>query len=465
MESNLTPTIFIILGITGDLASRKLLPALLSLYVKKELPKKFAIVGFSRRPFTREEFRNFVREHMQVKPGSFKEEDVKHFIDHMYYEQGNFDKSESYAQLAQRLKNIDDTFGQCSNKLFHLSTPPSLYESIFIHLHNSGLTVPCGVGEGWTRILVEKPFGNDIETAKKLDKKLGELFSEDQIFRIDHYLAKEALQNILTFRFANSLFEPLWNKNHIDKVHIRLVEKIGIGSRGAFYDAIGALKDVGQNHILQMLALVAMEPPKAMDAKNIRMERARVLSSLTPITLKNVSSRIVRGQYEDYKHEAGVKEHTQTETYFRIEAHIDNARWRNVPFYLESGKEMSETKTEINIYFKNDKDDHSYEDRQNVLTFRIQPDELIKIGFWVKKPGFGMDVEAKTLKFKYSDFPETAILPDAYERVLYDAIIGDQTLFTSTEEVLSAWKYITSIISNWNSTPLSIYKKKSRDLM
>lgn len=461
----MTPTIFIILGITGDLAGRKLLPSLLSLYVKKELPKKFAIVGFSRRPFTREEFRSFIRTHMHIKPGIFKEEDIKHFIDHMYYEQGNFDNSDSYAQLAHRLQNIDDTFGQCSNKLFHLSTPPSLYESIFVHLHNSGLTHPCGPGEGWTRILVEKPFGNDIETAKKLDKKLGQLFKEDQIFRIDHYLAKEALQNILTFRFANSLFEPLWNKNHIDKVHIKLIEKIGVGSRGSFYDAIGALKDVGQNHLLQMLALVAMEPPLSMNAENIRKERAKVLSNLQPITSRNITTRVVRGQYEGYRHETGVKEYTQTDTYFRIESYIDNARWRNVPFFLESGKEMSETKTEINIYFKNDKEDKTYEDRQNVLTFRIQPDELIKIGFWVKTPGFTMDVEPKVLKFKYSDYQSHAVLPDAYERVLYDAIIGDQTLFTSTDEVLHAWKYITSIISIWNTVPLTIYKKGSSEVI
>lgn len=459
------PTIFIILGITGDLAGRKLLPALLGLYVKKQLPAKFAIVGFSRRPFTREEFRAFVRGHMHIKPGQYKEEEVKHFIDHMYYEQGNFDSAESYAQLAQRLQNIDDNFGNCSNKLFHLSTPPSLYESIFTHLHKSGLTIPCGKDEGWTRILVEKPFGNDIETAKKLDKKLGELFDENQIFRIDHYLAKEALQNILSFRFANSLFEPLWNKNHIDKVHIKLMEKIGVGSRGAFYDPIGALKDVGQNHVLQMLAVIAMEPPAKLDAVNIRRERAKVISRLETISPRNITTRAVRGQYEGYRYETGVKEHTQTETYFRIESYINNARWKNVPFFLESGKEMSEQKTEINIYFKNDKNDKTYEDRQNVLTFRIQPDELIKIGFWVKTPGFSMDVEPKVLKFKYSDYPTHSVLPDAYEHVLYDAIIGDQTLFTSTDEVLYAWKYITSILSSWNSVPLSIYKKGSKDVI
>lgn len=453
------------MGITGDLAGRKLLPSLLSLYVKKQLPNKFAVVGFSRRPFTREEFRSFIRTHMQIKSGQYREEDIKHFIDHMYYEQGNFDEPASYAQLAQRLQNLDDGFKQCSNKLFHLSIPPSLYESILVHLYKSGLTNPCSEDEGWTRVLVEKPFGNDIETAKKLDKKLAELFDENQIFRIDHYLAKEALQNILSFRFANSLFEPLWNRNHIDKVHICLYEKIGVGSRGATYDGIGALKDVGQNHVLQMLALIAMEPPATFNADNIRKERALVLSKLLPITEKNINAQVVRGQYDGYRQEAGVKEYSQTETYFRIESHINNARWKNVPFYLESGKSLSDTRTEINVYFKNQKNDHTYEDRQNVLTFRIQPDELIRIRFWVKTPGFTMDVEPKTLKFKYSDFPPHAALPDAYERVLYDAIVGDQTLFTSTDEVLYAWKYITSILNSWHAVPLTIYNKGVSDVI
>lgn len=460
-ETITTPTIFIIFGITGDLAGRKLLPALLNLYVKKQLPNKFAIVGFSRKPFTREDFRVFVREHMNIKPGQYREEEVKHFIDHMYYEQGNFDASSSYAQLAQRLKNIDDSFHQCSNKLFHLSIPPSLYESIFQHLSNSGLTIPCGGDEGWTRILVEKPFGNDSEMAKKLDKKLGEFFDENQVFRIDHYLAKEALQNILAFRFSNSLFEPLWNRKYVDKVHIKLLEKIGMEGRGAFYDGIGALKDVGQNHMLQMLALIAMEPPTSTDAATIRNERAKVLNRLQPMTAKNIASRVVRGQYEGYKFEGGVKEYTQTETYFRIESYINNARWKNVPFYLESGKSLAETKTEIDIYFKNEKD----EERQNILTFRIQPDEGIKIRFWVKTPGFTMDVEPKLLKFKYSDSASLSVLPDAYEKVLHDAIIGDQTLFTSTEEVASAWKYVTSILSSWNIVPLTIYKKGAQDVL
>lgn len=456
----IAPTIFIIFGITGDLAGRKLLPSLLNLYVKNNLPKKFAIVGFSRRAFTREDFRQFIRNHMKVKPGQYREEDVKHFIDHMYYEQGNFDQPQSYAQLSQRLKLIDDSFGQCSNKLFHLSIPPSLYESIFDHLANSGLTVPCGGDEGWTRVLVEKPFGSDVETAKNLDKKLGKLFNESQIFRIDHYLAKEAIQNIVAFRFANSLFEPLWNHHHIDKVHIKLLEKIGMEGRGATYDYIGALKDVGQNHILQMLALIAMDNPDSFDATDIRNARAHILKHLRPMTTRNINQYAVRGQYEGYKTETGVREHTQTETYFRLETYVDTARWKNVPFYLESGKSLFETKTEIDIYFKND-----VEDRQNILTFRIQPDEGIKIRFWVKTPGFDMKVEPKTLKFKYADFQSLSVLPDAYEKVLFDAIMGDQTLFTSTDEVLYAWKYISTVISSWNAVPLTIYKKGSQEII
>ncbi len=457
----MTPTIFIIFGITGDLSGRKLLPSLLNLYVKKRLPPKFAIVGFSRRPFTREEFRQFIRDHMKVKPGEYHEEDIKHFLDHMYYEQGLFDVPASYTNLAVRLQMIDDGFHQCSNKLFHLAVAPSFYETILEHLSKSGLTIPCIGDEGWTKVLVEKPFGHNIETAKKLDKRLGELFKEEQIFRIDHYLAKEALQNIMAFRFTNTLFEPLWNSNHIEAVHVKLLEKSGIEGRGGFYDDIGALKDVGQNHILQMLALIAMEPPETFDAPSIRRERAKLLGRLKLIPVKNMTDMVVRGQYEGYAHEKGVKRNSKTETYFRLETYIDSKRWKNVPFYLESGKALSESKSEIDIYFKNKEGN---ENGQNILTFRIQPDEGIKIRFFVKTPGFGMKVEPKTLKFKYSDFPSLQDLPDAYERVLYDAIMGDQTLFTSTDEVLAAWKFITAIISAWDILPLTVYKKGSESV-
>ncbi|HEY4478455.1 MAG TPA: glucose-6-phosphate dehydrogenase, partial [Candidatus Paceibacterota bacterium] len=366
---------------------------------------KFSIVGFSRRSFTREEFREYIRGHIKVKPGQYHEEDIKHFLDHMYYEQGLFDSTPSYANLSLRLNLIDDSFGQCSNKLFHLAVAPHFYETILEYLSRSGLTIPCSDGEGWTRVLVEKPFGNDIEGARSLDKKLGKLFKEEQIFRIDHYLAKEALQNILSFRFSNTLFEPLWNSKYIDAVHIKLLEKNEMEGRGEFYDKLGALKDVGQNHILQMLALVAMERPENLDALSIRKERAKIINKIEQIDPKKMLENIVRSQYNGYTQEKGVKANSNTETYFRIETYIDSQRWKDILFYLESGKAQKENKSEIDIYFKNDikgdRDDNP--DNQNILTFRIQPDEGIKIRFFVKTPGFNMEVEPKTLKFKYSD--------------------------------------------------------------
>ncbi len=459
----LHPTIFVILGITGDLASRKLLPALLELFSKKLLPQNFAIVGFSRRAFSREEFRELIREHLNIRPGQFREEDIKHFLDHMTYEQGLFNDPSAYERLSLRLQSIDDRWGQCSNKIFHLSVPPDLYEGILTHLANSKLTLPCDDMTGWTRVLIEKPFGNDINTARSLDKMLGKLFKEKQIFRIDHYLAKEALQNILAFRFANPMFEPIWNKQYIDKVHIKLYENDAVGDRGAFYDPIGALKDVGQNHLLAMLAIVAMNNPHNFSADQIRAERARILKSLRRISPRKVKQHVVRGQYAGYLSEKGVKPLSNTETYFRVRAEVTGARWNGVPFFLESGKALSESKAEIDIYFKKFK--KSSTDFPNILTFRIQPDECIKIKFNVKTPGYGFDVEPKTLRFKYADVSSFYdAIPNDYERLLRDAFAGDQTLFASTEEIMASWRFITPIIENLASLPLKIYEKGTMEI-
>lgn len=455
----ISPTIFIICGVTGDLAQRKLLPALLSLYTKKLLPKKFKIVGFSRREFSDPDFRLFLKEEMHISQGAYRPEDIHHFLNNVVYQQGQFDSQIAYEKLAKKLAQIDDVeFKQCSNKLFHLSVAPSFYETILGQLSKSGLTIPCGGNLGWTRILVEKPFGNDIETAKKLDALLGSLFKEEQIFRIDHYFAKEALQNILAFRFSNSIFEPLWNNEHIECVHIELLEKIGIEGRGTFYDGVGALKDVGQNHVLAMLALLAMNRPANFDAQGIRKERASVLKNIQPITSRNIRDSVVRAQYVGYTEEPGVSKSSTTETYFQLQAFIDTKTWKGVPFYLESGKGLAENKAEISIYFK----DKTKQNKTNILSFRIQPDEAIKIRFWVKKPGFGMQTEPKTLAFHYRDFHTARSIPDAYERVLYDAILGDQTLFTSTDEVKYAWKFITPIIDLWKTLPLERYQKGSQ---
>lgn len=469
----LHPTIFVIFGITGDLAARKLIPALLNLYVKKLLPPRFAIIGFSRRVFNREEFREFIRTKMNVKPGQFREEDIKHFLDHISYEQGMFDDVGAYTRLASKLKGIDDRWGQCSNKLFHLSVPPTLYERILTNIASSGLSQACDDGMGWTRVLIEKPFGSDSETAQDLDKLLGSLFKEEQIFRIDHYLAKEVLQNIIAFRFSNSMFEPLWNSKFIDKIHIKLFEKNTLDGRGAFYDPIGALKDVGQNHMLMMLSIVAMEPPQSLTATDIRRERAKVLSRLSLMSKNSIGRNVVRGQYAGYMQEPGVSQTSQTETYFRIKAGIRSTRWKGVPFYLESGKALAESKAEIDVYFKEGavgkkrsikgKDgagkNSAGENQQNILTFRIQPDEGIRVRFFVKVPGYDFKTESKTLKFKYADAASFDDIPNDYERLIHDAFIGDQTLFASTNEIMASWKFIMSILNNLKHTPLKLYEK------
>jgi glucose-6-phosphate 1-dehydrogenase len=459
------PTIFVIFGITGDLAARKLLPALMGLYSEKLLPSRFSIIGTTRRSFTREEFRELIRSRMKVKPGQFKEEDVKHFLDHISYEQGNFDDPTMYARLAQTIQSIDDRWGQCSNKLFHLSVPPTLYHGILTNLAASQLNIPCGDGAGWTRVLIEKPFGHDIDTARSLDKMLGKLFAEEQIFRIDHYLAKEALQNILIFRFANSMFEPLWNRQFIDKIHIKLFEKGAIEERGEFYDKVGALKDVGQNHLLAMLALVTMDAPRSLSADDIRYSRARVLSKLSPLSRKSLAKQVVRGQYEGYLSEPGVKAGSTTETYFRIEARVNSSRWKGVPMYLESGKALSDTRAEIRVYFKNSAKVANDPEQQNILTFRIQPDEGIKIRFFVKAPGYSSAVEAKTLRFKYADDPLFSEVPNDYERLIHDVFLGDQTLFASTDEIMASWKFVMSILNGWQKLPLVRYAKGTKEII
>lgn len=463
----LHPTIFVIMGITGDLSLRKLLPALLALFSKRLLPPRFMIVGFSRRSFSREEFRTLIREGIHVRPGEFREEDIKHFLDHITYEQGYFDAKPAYIRLAERLKSIDDRWGQCSNKLFHLSVPPSLYENIVTNLADSGLTVPCDDHSGWTRVLIEKPFGDDIKTARSLDKLLAKLFAEEQIFRIDHYLAKEALQNIIAFRFGNPMFEPMWNKTSIDKIHIKLFEKVDVEGRGALFDKLGTLKDVGQNHVLQMLALVAMNEPRSFRASDIRRERAAILRALPKMSKTLLSKNVIRGQYKGYLSEPGVIANSKTETYFRLKTFLNSARWRGVPFYLESGKALAEARTEIDIYFK-DKPRRFIPGfsratdglaGQNILTFRIQPDQCIKIKFFVKNPGYGFETSAKTLRFKYSEVPSFSVIPNDYERLIHDAFIGDQTLFASTEEIMASWEFVTPIVEAWKDLPLQIYEK------
>jgi len=464
-EENI-PTILVIFGATGDLAQRKLLPALFDLYEKEYLPTTFRIVGFSRGARTREEFHDFVRDAIVRKKNRYSQKRLSVFLSRIFYQQGFFDQGVAYHDLATTLITLDREIGQCTNKLFHLAVSPSYYETILKNLAHSGLTIPCSADAGWTRVLVEKPFGRDLETAQKLDQLLGKLFREEQIFRIDHYIAKETIQNILTFRFSNTIFEPVWNARYIEKVEIKLLEDIDVGTRGDFYDSVGALRDVGQNHLLQMVAFVAMENPLKVNPDDIRAEREDVLSAIQPITGDAIARDIRRGQYDGYRNENGAAADSETETYFRITAHINNERWRGVPFVLESGKALAQKRTEIVVYFKETMPcfcpgQHEQHHHQNVVTFRIQPSEGITIRFFAKQTGLETGIEPREFSFNYHRAQSKRDEPDAYEKVLFDCIRGDQTLFTSTKEVAAAWRFITPIIEQWHSVPLQIYKKGS----
>jgi glucose-6-phosphate 1-dehydrogenase len=455
------PLVFVIFGATGDLAQKKLIGALMDLYAKGFLPERCRIIGASRSLGSDEAFREFMRGVLKKERRGYAKRVVENFIGLGAYVQGSFDDPGTYAAIAVRLAAYDGAWGVCSSKLFYLGVPPDLYAVIFRELAHSGLSIPCSDSEGWTRVLVEKPFGNDLQTATELDRRLGALFREEQIFRIDHYLAKETVQNILAFRFSNALFEPIWNREHVTSIRVRLHESFGVDGRGNFYEATGALRDVGQNHVLQLLALATMEKPGVFSTEGIRRERARLLRSVAPITGHALSERVVRGQYRGYAAETGGAD-PKAETYFRIETEIGTERWRGVPCILESGKRMPETKTDIVITFKQRESclcpPEADTEHHNTLTFRIQPDEGITVGFWVKRPGFTMELEPKSLSFSYKDSEELRALPDAYERVLYDCIRGDQTLFASTEEVEASWRFITPIIEAWGTLPLHVYE-------
>ena len=458
------PTVIVVFGGTGDLSKKKLIPALLHLFAEGFLPEVFRIVGISRKDFSNEDFRQFMREALERKKHHYKKETIEKFLKNAYYQKGAFDDPQTYKNLSAILAKLDNEEGFCLNKLFYLSVQPSLYEAIFKNLADSGFAISCRGQSGWTRVLVEKPFGNDLKTAQALDKILTSFFKEEQIFRIDHYLAKDAVQNLLTFRFSNVLFEDSWDARHVEKVLIKLYENFGVEGRGSFYDESGALRDVGQNHLLQMLALIAMDNPVQLKPQNLREKKSETLEALRIYSAKEARLNAARCQYEGYKSADGVAKNSKTETYFRLRAFVDNDRWRGVPFYLESGKGLSETKTEIQIYFKSSapcacgiEDGHEH---QNVLTLGISPEQSVTMRFWVKKPGIIFSMEPQNLIFNYSQEANgSSRLPDAYEKVLFDCISGDQTLFASSREVEAAWRFITPILEAWKEGgELCVYK-------
>lgn len=460
----MSPTQIIILGGTGDLSRRKLLPALLDLFARGMLPKTFHIIGLARSQWGREEYSAFVKKSLaEHHPNhTHTDEQVADFCSHVSYVQGAFDDKSSYSRLIQTIEEFDTKEDTQSNRLFYLAVPPKFYKQIFTDLKGTGATTEHE--STWTHILVEKPFGHNLATAKELDTLLASLYREDQIFRIDHYLAKEAVQNILSFRFANTLTLAPWNKDSIESVHIKMTEQIDVGGRAGFYEGVGALRDVGQNHLLQLLALVAMKEPKNFNVEEIRSSRAEVLQALKPVTKETVLSSALRAQYEGYKADENIPQDSQTETYFELKTELELDEWEGVPFYIKAGKALSEAEVSIVITLK-DVATGLFETKSclsvgNKITLTISPEQTIAITLNAKSPGLGYQLESRTLSFT-CDKGSTEI-KNSYEKVLYDSIIGDQTLFTRTEEVLAAWEYITPILEHWQSLPLHTYAKNSR---
>jgi glucose-6-phosphate 1-dehydrogenase len=456
------PTAIVIFGGTGNLAETKLLPSLFNLYCDGKLPSAFTIIGLSRKPFTDVDYQAYVCEHILQKDSLADPHSLEEFLQHIHYASGSFDDPQAYETIKNHLKEFDDIRGVCTNKLFYLAVPPNLYSDIFKNLKASDAMKLCDGVASWSRLLVEKPFGSDLTTAQALEAQLCELFTEEQIYRIDHYLAKDTIENIISLRFANSILADSWNASRIEHISLRLFESVDVSARGSFYDGIGALRDVGQNHMLQMLALLTMEKANMQNPQAVRASRLKALQSLS---MHNTDLKL-RGQYEGYTETPGVHPESQTETYFRIGTHIDSEHWNDVCVSLESGKALEKAYAEAEITFRPtdtctcDAEDTQHSHR-NVLRITFSPEQMITLSMWIKKPGFGYTLEKRDLVLT-QNAGEAFRSPEAYERVLYDCIIGDQTRFVSGEEVAAAWNFITPILHAFPLLPLHTYKRGSR---
>ncbi|KAA5539871.1 glucose-6-phosphate dehydrogenase [Roseiconus nitratireducens] len=440
----------VIFGASGDLTSRKLIPALYSLFKKDKLTETLRIVGVSRSPFEHEEYRDSLRETTEKFTGSlFDSESWNAFAENLYYEPGDINEAKDFTELATFLKKIEN--GDKAGRLYYLSTMPQLYEKAIEQLGNAGL---ADDSDGFRRVIIEKPFGTDLATAEALNASIHRVFREDQIYRIDHYLGKETVQNIFALRFANSIFEPIWNRNYVDHVQITVAEEVVIGRRAGYYDKAGILRDMFQNHLLQLMMITAMEPPARYDASLVRDEKVKVLHSVRKMSGGDFASNTVRGQYKGYLQEEGVPPGSQTETYAALKLYCDNWRWKGVPFYLRSGKGMSCRTTQIVIQFR--QAPHilfGHKTRTpvgNRLVIQVQPAEGIQLHFEAKVPESEMKTRTSTLDF---DFNQAASggMPDAYQRLLLDALLGDASLFARSDEVELAWGIVDPIDAAWRS--------------
>ncbi len=462
------PATIVIFGGSGDLSKRKLVPALFELHCEKQLPRATAIVGYARTGESDETYRAemkiAVAEFARKKP--VDEAEWNAFASRLHFFRGDLTIPKNFADLKDRLETIEKDRGLPGNRLFYLAIPPSAIAAVVNNLGQSGFVYRVDAGP-WSRVIVEKPFGRDLESAKALNEELSQVFRERQIFRIDHYLGKETTQNILVLRLGNGIFEPLWNRRYVDHVQITVAESIGIENRGKFYEEAGVLRDIIQNHVLQLLCLVAMEPPVAFDPNAVRDEKVKVLRSIQPQTAEEILLDSVRGQYGPgavdgqtvvgYRQEKDVNAMSLRETYAAWKVQIENWRWAGVPFYLRAGKRLQKRVTEIAIQFKTPpialfRRVGVLRQEPNVLVLRIQPDEGVALKFGAKVPGPVTKVDPVTMDFRYSEF-FGASQPEAYERLLMEAIHGDSTLFARRDEVEAAWEHVTPLLDVWRDNP------------
>jgi len=456
----LDPCTIVIFGATGDLTARKLIPALFNLYHHHGLPERFVIVGCGRTWLTDLEFRSKLEKALPASD-SFGLDGWHDFAGHLFYRAIDYDDRSSYAQLAATLTSLDEKNHTGGNRIFYLALPPSLYQPVARRIGQAGLSEENTDGHGWVRLVVEKPFGRDFKTAVELNKGVQEYFKEHQIFRIDHYLAKETVQNVLMFRFANAIFEPVWNRRYIEYVSVNALETLGVEHRAGYYEQAGVLRDMFQNHMMQLLALIAMEPPSRFKAEQVRDERIKVFRSLRPFSTDNIADHLVLGQYgsgridaknvQAYREESGVDPDSLTPTFARMKVFLDNWRWQGVPFYLTSGKRLAKKITEISIQFR-DVPHSMFREvlgeaiSANRITLGIFPDEKITLTFQTKQPGARVCLRPVTMNFDYH-LNDTGPVLEAYEKVLLDCILGDHMLFWRQDGVERCWWFLTPILA------------------
>jgi glucose-6-phosphate 1-dehydrogenase len=460
------PHVMVLFGATGDLSHRKVFPALAQLWRTNLLPADWALVAVGRRPYDDDSFRADLAASLHANCRVQLEPEMERdFLERIAYHRGDFADDATYDTLTKKLEAMDREHDTASNVLFYLATQPSAFPEIVAGIGRCGLDHEVH-GGGWRRIIIEKPFGRDLDSARKLNREVLRVFRESQVYRIDHYLGKETVRNLLVFRFGNGIFEPLWNRRYVDHVQITVAESLGVEDRGAFYEETGAARDVLQNHLLQLLSLVAMEPPATFEADALRDEKLKVLRAIAPPTFQDVASDVVRGQYDRgwvagrpvkaYREEREVDPESETETYVAARFDIDDWRWSGVPFYLRTGKRLAKRATEIAIQFRDVPHrlfaNTATDPQPNLLVMRIQPDEGMLLRFNSKVPGLGLEIRPVTMDFTYGA-AFSSDTPDAYETLLLDATLGDQSLFTRADEVEAAWALVTPMHNAWLDMP------------